>query len=135
MKPLPLAPLLEALDGKPVPPQLLRRDEDADALYMCELFQPLREYPRDASAALAAALQAEYEGSDGEEEQPAAAPSAVSFLRGGGASSSSSSSKASGGKERSKDKAKERPGAAAEGKGFSLAGLFKGSEAKVGQLV
>ena len=134
MKPLPLAPLLEALDGKPVPPQLLRRDENADALYMCELFQPLREYPRDASAALAAALQAEYEGSDGEEEQPTAAPSAVSFLRGGGASSSSSS-KASGGKERSKDKAKERPGAAAEGKGFSLAGLFKGSEPNVGQLV
>ena len=50
-----------------MPPQLLSRAE-GDAVLMGELFQPLREWPRDASAALAAKLAAEEEGSPSDEE-------------------------------------------------------------------
>jgi len=128
VKPLPLAPLLAPLGGKRVPPQLLSRGED-DTLLMDELFQPLREWPRDASAALAAKLTAEDMNADvpsdeecllaDEEAAPeeVAAPSAVSFLRGRVAKaaissaisiSGAASSEAAASKERPKEKAKDK---------------------------
>ena len=135
VKPQPLAPLLAPIDGQRVPPQLLSRGE-GDELLMSELFQPLREWPRDVSAALAARLAAEEQGvSSDEEAAPEAAPSAVSFLRGRvakAAISSAVSSEPDSPKVKPKDKDKDKGKAASDVPerpgGFSLGSLFRAKE-------